>query len=442
MKNNWIIFYVKGLLQKKSKRLRMGLLSLCFAYTSIFLLAMSQKGVQETLVEEIYHQGDAYTFSFSKCLSTSDDSSVSIVKTISPTIYEAEILKKDIPSLEVGVNISYFFPGQMTVDYEEKSFIANIKIVKKIDEKLLIEGQTWSYNMHDGIIINEAMAEKLKTYDSKQRSHSIEISNELIVYNFYNNLNIKDTFSYHQTHQIIGVIKEFSWQATPIIYLSYDYLIGYLKDHYLYHYSLACGAVISWNQFILNSPLDSPYRSYGLWLFVDNQKDIKGVINLFNNLANSEYILESSIVEYESLFTSIEVIITWILELLVTFTLIVMVAEISYLTSIYLLQDENDLGILYALGAESKSIGYIYIICNLIVNFIAIVLAKVLSIVLGFVINITMKNKMGLAFININIRITGELLLGLCTSFLIFIVTKIIINRFQKKEIDYLIKEM
>lgn len=442
MKNNWIIFYVKRLLQKKSKRLRMGLLSLCFAYTSIFLLAMSQKGVQETLKEEIYHQGDAYTFSFSKCLSTSDNSTMSIVKTTSPTIYEAEILKKDISSLEVGVNISYFFPSQMTVEYEERSFIANIKIVKKIDEKLFIKGQSWSYNRLDGVIINEAMLEKINTFDLIRTSHSIDISHDLITYNFYNNHNIKDTFSYHRTHQIIGVIKEFSWQSSPIIYLSYDYLIGYLKDHYLYHYSLATGEVVSWYQFILNSSLDSPYRSYGLWLFVDNQEDIKELIDLFNNLVNSEYILESSIVEYESLFTSIEVILTWILELLVTFTLIVMIAEISYLTSIYLLQDENDLGILYALGGESKSIGYIYIICNLVVNFIAIISAKVLAMIIGFVINTIMKNKMGLAFINIDMRITGELLLGLFTSFLIFIVTKIIINRFQKKEIDYLIKEM
>ncbi len=420
----------------------MGLLSLCFAYTSIFLLAMAQKGVQEKIKEEIYHQGDAYTFSFSKCLTTSDNSTMNIVKTISPTIYEAEILKKDISSLEVGVNISYFFPSQMTVEYEEKAFIANIKIVKKIDEKLFIEGQSWSYSDQNGLIINEAMLEKLNIQEPKTMSYNVRISNELTVYNFNNNHNIKDTFSYQNTHHIIGVIKEFSWQASPIIYLSYDYLIGYLKDHYLYHYSLACGEVISWYQYILDSPLDSAYRSYGLWLFVDNQKDIKRLIDLFNNLANSEYILESSIVEYESLFTSIEVIITWILELLVTFTLVVMIAEISYLTSIYLLQDENDLGILYALGSESKSIGYIYVICNLAVNLIAIVCAKIISIVIGFILNIIMKNKMGLAFLNINMRISGEILLGLFTSLLIFVVTKIIINRFQKKEIDYLIKEM
>lgn len=420
----------------------MGLLSLCFAYTSIFLLAMAQKGVQEKIKEEIYHQGDAYTFSFSKCLTTSDNSTMNIVKTISPTIYEAEILKKDISSLEVGVNISYFFPSQMTVEYEEKAFIANIKIVKKIDEKLFIEGQSWSYSDQNGLIINEAMLEKLNIQEPKTMSYNVRISNELTVYNFNNNHNIKDTFSYQNTHHIIGVIKEFSWQASPIIYLSYDYLIGYLKDHYLYHYSLACGEVISWYQYILDSPLDSAYRSYSLWLFVDNQKDIKRLIDLFNNLANSEYILESSIVEYESLFTSIEVIITWILELLVTFTLVVMIAEISYLTSIYLLQDENDLGILYALGSESKSIGYIYVICNLAVNLIAIVCAKIISIVIGFILNIIMKNKMGLAFLNINMRISGEILLGLFTSLLIFVVTKIIINRFQKKEIDYLIKEM
>ncbi len=443
MKNKWAIFYALRMVFHKFKRYQRGMISLTFSYITLLLIGFLNTGVNGKLEEEIYKKGDAYSFTLYKKINQDSSSSlVGITRTLSPSFSEAQTLERYIPSLSVELNYEFLFPLQMLVEYQENSFMANVKIIKSFDRSLIKEGTSWRVNNDEGILINQSMKERLKSIDENVLYNRLFLHIEKNISFEEKDRIINDVFLYEKHHEIIGIIEEFSWQNQPMIYLSFDYVNTYLKNHYLYHLSLAKGEIVTWYQFLLESDEASIYRSFSLWLFVDNKEDVINTLSLFQNLNNSPYILESHVQETYLLFDSITKIITWTMEIMIIFISVIIGAIVGYLTTIHLIQDENDLGILYALGGKSKEISFIYLSSIFIVNLIALMGSMIVSLFLGIFINAISLNSTDMAFLSFSS--SGFILatLFIFTSILLLLITKIVVHRFSKKDIDLLIREI
>ncbi len=395
------------------------------------------------LKENIYKRGDAYCFTlYKKATQENASSFIGITRTISPSFQEALSLQKYVPSLSVELNLSFFLPSQIPVVYHQQSMIANIKVIKSFDNALLKAGSSWHANKQEGVFINQSMKEKLEIIDHNILNSYLSLKIEKQVHNYVNSQTINDTFLYSQNHRIIGIIDEFAWQNQPTVYLSFNWVSTYLKNHYLYHYSLAKQEVISWYRFIDESAVDSVYRHYSVWLFVDSKEDIVNLLLLFQNLSSSPYILESSVQDNYLLFDSVTQIITWVMEIMIVFIAIIVSATVGYLTTIHLIQDEHELGIIYAFGARSHHIMLIYGLGIFMINAIALGIAVVASWILGSVINVIFSYHFNLAILSF--KASGLILsiLIAVTNALLLLTTIFVTKGFHKKDVDYLIREI
>lgn len=432
--NNFVKEYGRITFLKKHKRYTKGILIIVLSLITSYLLLFLKDGMSSSFVNKIYQRGDAYVFSLSKTESIIDDG-VSIVKTYCPSINEGMALKKYCNSLKVGYNLSYFFPNTISFNIDGKVCNARFVPFDYID-KTLLKNDTVVPNNLDGVLVNKAFIDKYK--DIK----NIEINIKKDIVNVINNEYIEDQYLFNHTFKILNIIEEYEFNAVPTIYYHYESSLLCIQNSYLKNYSLYCGRVVTWFDYLVNTSSLSHVKGFSLLLFLKSKSDVQTLINIFENLTNKSFILESEIINIKVVLESFVFLIDSLFKIIIFFLSIVLISVVIYLTIIHLLQDRHELTILFALGTSKLQIIKSYIHISFIYIVKSIIYGLAISILLSFFGNIIINNKFGkVNFFNINRWFIYTLFFFFTLNIVCSLITYLITKYSFKKEIDCLLKE-
>ncbi len=433
MSLSFVETYASSILKYQKKRYFKGYIAIVLGLLTIFLLTFISDGLKESYQSQIFLKGDSYNFSLSRNLSSKKEG-LSIVKTEAPSIKEGEGLIRYIPSLHVNYDLSFFFPEQLVFYDEDEELVARFIPLESINKQINIKGRYFNHIFSE-VVVNEAFAKEMSA-----KSLNIIINKSII--NAVDNSYIEDYFDFNQELNVVGVIDEFSFLSTPTVYYSYQAAVTYLKNHYLYNYSLNKGEVITWYNYLLTSSIESGIKGYSLKLFVSSVEDAKRLISIFNNLKGDEYILESSSLEISTILSSIQEIVDSLLFFVSCLYFILLISIITYLTFITLMEDTNNIGIMFSLGASKKSVSFSYILVSFVLGLSSLISSIVFSVIISVIANPIIKINFGL---NNLLNISSFPILGFIFVFLLSIVfsliTILVFKYAFKNDIDYLIRE-
>lgn len=426
MKFNWPFFYAKRLWKEKRSRYRIGIFSICFIYLTLFLLVGLYDGVENGIKEKIFKRGDAYRMALSKKAETS--SSMGIHRIVSPSFEEAYALKEFAPTLEVKIDFSFLLPNEIYLQIEGKEEKVHIEIIQQIPQDMV------SYFSPSSIYVNQLMKEKLKEEENYRFFYQKEVIETR------ENYAIQDSFSFILETRELLLLEEYEFQNQPTVYFSYEKIEMFLKNHYAKNLSLFEGHVISWYDYLLSKPLDAVERNYQLLLFVDNQQDALALFTLFEKLSSS-YTLSSSVYENYLLFKDIVKLIEQVILFVFVFSLFIFILLSIYLNYSFLLEDQHDLGILFALGSPLITMRFIYHHLALFMNLKGCVWSLLLFLPFSFLLSFIEKTYLGTAFFSFQRVPSLAFFLFLIHVLLLFGVVRIVFQYFNKKEIETLLKE-
>lgn len=425
--SSWPIFISKRIFIHKRKRYVLGIFAQCYAYLTIWILSSLSLGLKENMVKRVFQRLDAYRFSLSKKVEESN-THLGISKMESPSINEAYSLKEYVPSLEVDLDITYLIPSEMKMD--ETSSFYHIELIRHTpyDKNIKIKNKTY---------INQLMFQQLQ---QEGITVPFSFSSSLDIYTPKENYYIHDTFEFHYEIKDYEVIEEYEFQNTPTIYLSFNEMKSYLKNHYLKRLSLDQEKVISYYDWLMDKPLSSKERNANLWLFVDNEKDALTLLNVFHELS-SLYVLSSPVKENYIVFKNMSVLMKNVLIVILSITFILLSTLIGYLSYTHLLKDQHEIGIYFALGAKEKEIENVYQLLSLNMNGLSVLLTLFCMVPLYFLLRFIEKKILHTPVFLFNVHPFIYLLFIAITQILYITMIHFSFQAYQKKEIENLLKE-
>lgn len=423
--SSWPFFMSQRIFQKKKRRYILGMIALCFAYLTLWALHGLTKGLEEGMVKKVFQRMDAYRFSLSK-KSDDQESYMGITKMESPTFEEAYSFKEYIPSLEVDYDVTYLIPNELKM--KETSSFYHVE---------LIDQNPFFKKKQNTIYINQLMLDRFK---KEKVMVPFSFSYSVDIYTPKSSYYIHDTFEFNYEIQSFEVTNEYEFQNTATLYMPYQVIKTYLKNHYLKRLSLDQERVISYYDWLSELPSSSKERKTNLWLFVDNEKDAYQLIQLLEDV-NSPYVLSSSVKENYTMLQSMSKVMKNLLFIVLWITLVILAILIGYLSYTHLLKDQQEIGVFFALGAKERETESVYQLLGVKMNLWSYLGTGILLNPFYFLISQMEKKVFHAAIFLFKMEIQTLLIFMLFTQLLYAFMIHISFFAYKKQEVENLLKE-
>lgn len=423
--SSWPFFMSQRIFQKKKRRYILGMIALCFAYLTLWALQGLTKGLEEGMVKKVFQRMDAYRFSLSK-KSDDQESHMGITKMESPTFEEAYSFKEYIPSLEVDYDVTYLIPNELKM--KETSSFYHVE---------LIDQNPFFKKKQNTIYINQLMLDRFK---KEKVTVPFSFSYSVDIYTSKSSYYIHDTFEFNYEIHSFEVTNEYEFQNTATLYIPYQVIKTYLKNHYLKRLSLDQERVISYYDWLSELPSSSKERKTNLWLFVDNEKDAYHLIQLLDDVS-SPYVLSSSVKENYTMLQSMSKVMKNLLFIVLWITLVILAILIGYLSYTHLLKDQQEIGVFFALGAKERETESVYQLLGVKMNLWSYLGTGILLIPFYFLISQMEKKVFHAAIFLFKIEIRTLLIFMLFTQLLYAFMIHISFFAYKKQEVENLLKE-
>lgn len=334
------------------------------------------------------------------------NSPISYEKSIRPSAKEIDSNIKDIDNAIYAANLSYLFPeypyGKYQNDvYDNFQMIPVFSLTtSEFVKDLIVSGNIEKEDLTE-VIVNEEFAKMLNRNNDDIVDEIFNISSSSIISyqsGDYDNLIIKDEFSYSYNLRIAAVVKEFSFLNTPKIYYSYSSLRKELQTTYMENLSSYLNTSVSFYEYIENVSEDDQVSSYSYNLFLTSKGDVNKMFKLIEQNEENDssfqidskvYLIQKSYNDFVGSFSSALFVFVIIAFIGVNFIL----GMISLSTFI---ENKKNSAILTCLGSRNSSIQSIFLSESYILVVISIVSSIFVSLLLQKLINNFISEKFSL----------------------------------------------
>ena len=453
-KNNWPLLHgLNHFIRKMSKNL-ISILTLSFGiFASNIIIGFSTNNENATVYSSL-RQIDYGVLTITHQEEQKSSGKISLIKEERPSTEEINTLSSEFDDVIFLPSISYFFPNNINIKCGDEK-LENISYSPLfsfeesfLDTPLLIDGRF--PNNENETIINKSAYDLIK----KKIGEPIGIVLEIDTFKEINHLTgqeekpiITDYFIYKKEIEIVGVVDEFSFLATPKLFYSYLDSVNYLEETVFESISDYLEEEISIYDYLLLSSNNSEISSYsytGFYLKNDNYEYLDEICKERNDHISITSLGKERTKACLELVRacSMGMDIFLIISLLGTVLIVGIISFSSYS------EDKRIIAIMFSLGANKDDVLSSYLYSNVLVAIISVLIAFPLSIFLEGVINKILFNAVGISNL-IKIPITSflgykyfyPLLIVVSLLFIIFISTYIPIMFSTKISIKEELKE-
>lgn len=447
--NKWVRHLAFSNIKKHRKRNAFSIISLIVGLTSSFLIIGFSFNAKESIKRECFKQLDYGSLTITKeNRSESSNGGLSIIRNTRPTREEMQTLDNKLSNFEFDLCFDALVPNysSISVNKEElKDFTYECIysfIDDYLDEDLLIEGNFPKEDSLLEVVINEsAYKEYTKHFKNSPIGKFIKISYE-IDFPYYlddeNQTMVRDYFSYNQTAQVVGVVKDLTFLSTPKIYYSYLALKDYLSHIYLNNLSTYLNKDYSWVDRVDESNGSDPVNGYTYRLFLKKAQPIENVSNLIDEIGEPFFIGSNSQTRTDALLSLVGAASTG-MELFLIISLIGTALIMGIVSFSFYSEDKKTIAILSCLGAKASNVNDIYCFENIFIALLAFIFSIILAPILQVVINLIVKNAagysniIGIPFIRFMDIPFGLPLLVFISTLLVAIISTLLPIAFSKK---------
>lgn len=394
-KSAWKWRIVKRNAKRNWTKNTLAFLSGLFGYAALLCSFGFYHGSQTTLETEKTNSFGYLCASFSKQEEfTLEHSPMKLVRSTCPSIEESEAALAKVPGIRIANDYSYFLPNYTAYSLngypkEPTNFVpvwdlsGNDRGRSFLKEGVMPKGMTF-----EACLVNE---EYVKQCDASPLGKRIHFEREVTLSEGEATQEL--LFSYDWT--IVGIVKEFSFLASPKIYYSYQALETVMKETELPSF----GKGVTVSSYVKHGAADSPYTSYARWLFGEDEKAMEALFRWGDvaETSNSSYVVQSSAHMVNTSFASLTHAFALSLLPFLGITVLGVAFTEGAIAYHSFLQRRKEAAILSALGARKADLEWIYEAEPLGVNLLSALGALLLSYPLSWFLSRLFAKKLGLS---------------------------------------------
>lgn len=412
--------------------------SLIFTFVSISLYfgIKNQKGTLE------FKFLNSNIFEISNIISSNNDDSVlQIVKKERPTFSNIKInFDKYFNNYLITYSFNYFLNGENEVYIEDE---------KINDYKLKF------YNLlpfNDPIVVNDIFYDKYIYKNGANKSLKI-ILNQTFKFTYFNNNEYKEIdedFIFEENFVINNFFREFRYLNNPTIFINIEFFENYLKNQTCEKINREIISNYNWLNLVENAKNNEDLSGFCLNLILFSKEDILKMHKIINQLTTQKSQLEISSFSYTISKSFLE-ITNLLVAGLIAFTCISVFSSFSLLFFIitsFCVSERKNIAILKVLGINKQDIYKIFYSNIFRIMCFSLLSSLTLFYMVTIILNKIIDNKIYLTnifFLNIysfnELSLLIYLVIILVLFFVSFIISKISIKEFFKKEITIELKE-
>jgi len=395
--NEWIDHFVFKNFRKRFKRNFVSIigmtLALCFSYLLIGFATNSQKSIDEISLKHFDYGSGVLN---KEIKSSSIESKISLVKTIRPSLEDVDDIESKFPSFTVMNNYDCYFNTATIYDQDEE--LSNIEMAYvynfddlSIDKKLILNGSKYYTEKWNNVFINNKADEILKERKCSKPIFKLFYENRIVS----KDEEIIDLLDVEIKLNVIGVVDEFDFLATPKIYFNYCAIEEFLANEALANASLYKDEEISWKSLVDNAEENSELSSYSYRIFLTKIEN-KGDVYALSRYLTGDIAFENSALDIAEALNSLTYAATMGLEIFLGICLSGSVMILGIFSFSAYNDDKKISSILTCLGAENFEIVFIFVAESLICSLFAFALSTILSIFVTNPLNILLEKYIGI----------------------------------------------
>ena len=414
--SKWSSLFTKLNLKLNKKKNVFSIIACTIGFAFIFLSFGFYSGSQTSQENALKNNlATLHATASSKTFFEIQNSPLSYVKAVRPTLHEVEKNTSSLPTLIAEPSLSYLFSPYPYGSYRRKS-IEGFSLVPLYDtsldsfgKELIIAGIPPSQKLED-VIVNEEFLNLLSATPSEIIDDNFSISYSTVISFLTGDVDnpiIKDSYSYSFNLRISAVVREFSFLNTPKIYYSYPLVRQELEKTYMENISDYLGTYISFYDYILDCKNDDAVSSYSYDLFLDSIEDSNDFFKLVKQLSDEEssFQIDSTAYDVQQSYKTFIESFSYALFVFVGISFIGVNFILGMISLSTFIENKKNSAILTCLGSRFRTIQSIYLSENLIIVIISIILSIFLSLglsqILNFIIfkNYSLENLISIPFL-------------------------------------------
>lgn len=381
-KNDWTSTIINHNFKKRLKRNVVSMLgltiSLCFCYLLFGFSTKSESAIQEISKKHFDYGSGVIN---KEIRTVANENSISLVRTLKPDLKDIDEIQNKFPEFEIMPNYDAVFNsgtlylGNAECNEIHSAFVLNFEPTS-INSSLIINGKIPPNLAWNDVIINKKAYEFLNNDISKINLHYKVIKENK--YSISREEKIVDYFEIEEKLNVICVVDEFDFLATPKIYFNYSEIDSLLEDYLLENLSEYKSENISWKDKVVNAAVGDELSSYSVRCFLKDYRYSDKVEEL-NEYLNNEIKLENDSLAIKEALFSLTTAAGVGLDIFLVISLIGSVLILGVFSFSAYNDDKMESSILSCLGARNYEIVSIFTSESLIVVFLSFLLSTVLS---------------------------------------------------------------
>lgn len=412
--------------------------SLLFTFISISLYfgIQNQKGNLE------FKFLNANIFEISNIISSNNDDSI------------LQIVKKERPtSSNIKTNFDKYFTDYL-IKYSYNYFLNGTNEIYINDQKIT-DYKIRFYNIlsfKDPIVINDIFYNKYNFANSKLNNIKIMLNQTYKFTSFINNeyIEIVEDFMFEEKFIVGNVYREFNYLNNPTIFINIEFFENYLKNQSCEKINRELINNLNWFDLLENAKNNEDLGGFCLNLILFSKKDILKMHKIIDELNNQRSQLEINSFSYTVSKSFLEITNLLVVGLM-AFTFISIFSTLSLLFFIitsFCVSERKNIAIIKVLGIKKQDIYKVfYSNFSKIMSFSLLTSLSIFYLV-TIILNKVIDYKIYLTnvfFLNINslneLSIFIYLIILVILAIVSFMISKISIKEFFKKEIGSELKE-